>query len=337
MDLYKLQTILKGEPPYRFKQARKAVFSDLAEDWSEVTSLPLGLREKLNADCPLRIEGKISGSKNSRTQKALISFDEGQGIETVLMRHGDGRRTLCVSSQIGCPIACAFCATGQMGFKRNLSVSEIIDQYLFFARHLKKEPGSPKITNIVFMGMGEPFLNYDNLLSSIKIINDPETIGLGARHISVSTVGIIDKIRRFAKENIQANLAVSLHAPDDGLRSRLIPINRKYPIRNILAAVDYYIDKTSRRVMFEYMLIKGVNDSPAEARQLAIIMRKPLYLVNLINYNPTGEFRPAEREAAEKFKIILKKEKVAVTERASFGIDIEAACGQLAGRSGADQ
>lgn len=332
MDISRLSSVLAGEPAYRFKQAHKALWRDFIRDWGEATSLPLNLREKLNAECPLGIVGEIADSKNSRTKKALITLVDGAKIEAVLMRHQGGRNTLCVSAQAGCPLACAFCATGQAGFKRNLSADEIVLQYLFFARYFKNLPDSGnKITNVVFMGMGEPFLNYDNLMAAIKTMNDPEAIGLGARHISVSTVGITDGIRRFAREGIQANLAISLHAPDDKLRAELMPIGRKYPIKNILAAADYYIEKTSRRVMFEYMLIKGVNDSPVQAGRLAALLKKPLYIVNLINYNPTGEFEPATAAAVKKFRGVLEKEGIAATERYGFGGDIDGACGQLAG------
>src|SRR3989339_347672 len=329
MDISKLSSVLAGEPSYRFKQAHRALWQDFVGDWEEVTSLPLNLRERLNAECPLRIQGEIASSKDSRTKKALITLSDGVKIETVLLRHKDGRNTLCVSAQAGCPLACVFCATGQGGFKRNLSADEILCQYLFFARYLKNS--GHKVTNVVFMGMGEPFLNYDNLMAAIKTMNDPGFIGLGARHISVSTVGITDGIRRFAREGIQANLAISLHAPDDKLRAELMPIGRKYPIKNILAAADYYIEKTSRRVMFEYMLIKGVNDSPVQAGRLAALLKKPLYIVNLINYNPTGGFEPAPAAAVKKFRGVLEKEGIAATERYGFGGDIDGACGQLAG------
>jgi 23S rRNA (adenine2503-C2)-methyltransferase len=330
-----LKQILKGEPAYRFKQAQKAVFKDFISDWSEATSLPLNLREKLNNECALATQGEIYESKDKKTAKAVIVLNDGFKIETVLMRHADGRNSLCVSSQVGCALNCEFCATGAGGFKRNLSADEIISQYLFFARYLKKDlptgEARGKITNVIFMGMGEPFLNYESVLASVRILNDKDLIGLGARHISISTSGITEGIRKLAKENLQVNLAVSLHAPEDKLRLSLMPINKKYSLEKVLQAVDYYIEKTSRRVMFEYLMIKGVNDSPANAEKLANIMRRPLYLVNLISYNPTGKFEPSPEESITKFKNILEKNRVAVTRRYSFGQDIKAACGQLAG------
>lgn len=323
-----LKQVLKGEPAYRFKQAQKAVFKDFISDWSEATNLPLSLREKLNSECPLNISGEVFESKDKKTAKAVIVLSDGFKIETVLMRHKDGRNSLCVSAQVGCALNCEFCATGAAGFKRNLSADEIISQYLFFARYLKKEG---KITNVIYMGMGEPFLNYENVLASIRILNDKDLIGLGARHISISTSGITEGIRKLAKENLQVNLAVSLHAGEDKLRSSLMPVNKKYSIKKVLDAVDYYIEKTSRRVMFEYLMIKDVNDSPADAERLVKIMRRPLYLVNLILYNPTGKFEPSPEESITRFKNILEKNKIAVTRRYSFGQDIKAACGQLAG------
>ena len=217
-----------------------------------------------------------------------------------------------------------------MGFKRNLLVDEIIEQVLFFKRLLK---GNNKITNIVFMGMGEPFLNYDNVLTTIKILNDPKGFNLGARHFSISTAGIIEGIEKLAFEELQINLAISLHATDDNLRSKIMPINKKYPIKKILAAVDKYIKKTNRKVMFEYIMINGINDNERQAGELAKLMKKPLYFVNLIPCNLVGDFRPSPQKKVEKFKEILKKNRVQVNQRYSFGQDILAACGQLAGKS----
>lgn len=298
-------------------------------------------------------------SKDKNTIKALITLKDGLKIETVLMRHKprsrasslrgkDKRNTICVSSQIGCPLACTFCATGKMGFKRNLEAWEIVEQVLFFARYLKKI--NEKVTNIVFMGMGEPFLNYDNVIGAIKILNDKEGFNLGARHFSISTVGIVEGIEKLAKEELQINLAISLHAPDDELRLKLMPINKKYPIKKILNAVDDYIKKTRRRVMFEYIMIENLNDSEEHAEKLAKLMKKPLYFVNLISYNftrlrPTctevsagkqgfggqaGIFKPSSPSSIKRFKEILEKEGVAVTQRYRFGQDIKGACGQLA-------
>lgn len=330
MDLSKLGEVLAGEPGYRLKQAKKAIFQDLVEDWGEVTSLPLSLRERLNRQCPLSIAGQSFASPDQNAVKGLITLADGLKVESVLIRHRDGRNTVCVSSQVGCPLACSFCATGRMGFKRDLGVFEIVSQVLFFARRLKKEKEA--VTNVVFMGMGEPFLNYENVLGAVRVLNDREGFNLGARRISISTVGIIEGIEKLAEEKLQVNLAISLHAADDRQRSRMMPVNQKYPLRQVLAAVEAYRRKTKRRVMFEYLMVKGVNDSDEDARKLARLMTKPLSFVNLISYNPTGIFKPSPASRIKTFKEILEKEGVVVTQRYRFGREIEAACGQLAGR-----
>ena len=373
MDLIQFQRLFNKEPRYRLGQAKKAFFQDLIKNWQEAAVLPLSLREELNKKCPIETSAKTFISKDKNTIKALLTLKDDLKIETVLMRHKDKRNTVCVSSQVGCPLDCSFCATGKIGFKRNLEVWEIVEQVLFFASYLKKI--KEKVTNIVFMGMGEPFLNYQNVIGAIKILNDKEGFNLGARHFSISTVGIVEGIEKLAKEKLQINLAISLHAPNDELRSKLMPINKKYPIKKVLNAVDDYIKKTRRRVMFEYMMLKNLNDSVKDAKTLARLMKKPcarartvqgrpLYFVNLISYNPTGIFKSSPSRATakskedftlfltfasfgssvgeeenlfsspslriKKFKEILEKEGVAVTQRYRFGQGIKAACGQLA-------
>lgn len=334
MNLMKIAEVLEKEPVFRLKQVKKAIFFDLIENWDEATTLPQNLRQQLSKNCPLQElkAEKILTSKDGETLKVLFRLKDGLKVESVLMRHIDGRRTVCVSSQVGCSIGCKFCATGQQGFKRNLSSSEIIDQVLFFARLLKKS--KEKVTNVVFMGMGEPFLNYDNVLEAIKILNDKEGFNLGSRHISISTVGITEGIEKLAKEKLQVNLAISFHAPNNELRTKLIPINKKYPIEKILSAVDDYIKKTKRRVMFEYLMIDGVNNSPKQAEELAELLKKPLYFINLISFNPIGhsDFKPSPGWKIKKFKEILEKAGLSVTQRYRFGREIKAACGQLAGR-----
>jgi len=331
MDLKKIEKVLAKEPPFRLKQVKKALFQDLIENWNKATILPQNLRQKLSENCPISESKpeKILTSKNNQTIKVVFGLKDGLKIESVLTKHKDDRRTVCVSSQVGCAIGCRFCATGQQGFKRDLTSSEIIEQTLFFARLLKKE--KEKVTNVVFMGMGEPFMNYDNVLEAIKILNDKEGFNLGARRISISTVGIIEGIKKISQEKLQVNLAISLHSPNNKLRSRLMPINRKYSIEKILAAVDDYIKKTKRRVMFEYLMIDGVNDSEKEAEKLSKILRKPLYFVNLISFNPIGhsQFKPSAGWKIKKFKDILEKSGITVTQRYRFGREILAACGQL--------
>jgi len=327
MDLIQFQKLFKKEPRYRLEQAKKALFQNLIQNWQTAKTLPLSLREKLNKECPIEISAKTFVSKDKNTIKALLTLKDGLKIETVLMRHKDKRNTICVSSQVGCPLNCSFCATGKMGFKRSLEVWEIVEQVLFFARYLKKIKS--RVTNIVFMGMGEPFLNYQNVIGAIKILNDKEGFNLGARHFSISTVGIVEGIEELAKEKLQINLAVSLHAPNNELRSKLMPINKTYPIQKILNAVDDYIAKTRRRVMFEYIMLRDLNDSVKDAKALVRLMKRPLYFVNLISYNFTGIFKSSPSSRIKKFKEILEKEGVMVTQRYRFGEDIEAACGQL--------
>ncbi|MFH1598117.1 MAG: 23S rRNA (adenine(2503)-C(2))-methyltransferase RlmN [Patescibacteria group bacterium] len=327
MDLEQLPKILSQEPPFRLKQAQSAIYQNLLENWTEATVFSLPLREKLTAACPLKIDAQILTANDQQTVKAVLKLADGKQIETVLMKH-QTRRTVCLSCQVGCPLACTFCATGQAGFTRNLTVSEMVAQVLLMARLLKKQ--GEKVTNLVFMGMGEPFLNYDNVLAAIRILNDHDGFNLGARHISISTAGITEGIRKLAKEKLQVNLAVSLHAPNDQLRKKIMPVAWQYPLARIFQAVDDYIEQTNRQVMFEYLMIKDVNDSAAEARQLVGLMNKPLYLVNLITYNPTGDFDPSTQATINKFQDILMQAGIKVTRRYRFGRGIKAGCGQLA-------
>jgi len=328
MDLINLEKVLESEPKYRLKQANEVVFKNFISDWSDCTFFTKDLRVKLNKECPLKIEAEVLVSKKEDSVKARITLKDGLKIESVLMRHLDNRNTVCVSSQVGCPLGCLFCATGKMGFKRNLTSDEILEQVIFFDRYLK--PENQKVTNVTYMGMGEPFLNYDNVLKSIKILNDKEYFNIGARSISVSTAGIIEGIERFGKEGLQINLAISLHAPNDKLRKSLMPIDKKYPLEAVLKSVDDYIKKTNRQVMFEYVLIKDVNDSDECAEELSRLAKKPLYYVNLILYNATGIFKPSDTKRVDSFKKILKKNKIVFSQRYRFGDDIQAACGQFA-------
>lgn len=367
MNIIDFEEILQDQPKYRLKQIKQAIFRDLITDWQEAKWLPKELREKLKKAVSLEIKAETIVSKDKDAIKALIKFSDGLKVETVLMRHNN-RNTVCLSSQVGCPLGCLFCATGKLGFKRNLTDWEIVSQVLFFARLLKNichsearpsqaaeaEESTPlidrkqrsfvrqrrpqddndRINNLVLMGMGEPFLNYDNVMSAIRILNDADGLGIGARHISISTVGIIEGIKKLAKENLQANLAISLHAPNNELRSKLIPINEKYSLEKIMTAVADYIQRTNRKVMFEYLMIKDLNDMEKCAKQLADLVKdfkKPLIMINLIKYNLTGDFKPSETEGIKKFKDILIKEGIFTTERYRFGEDIMAACGQLAG------
>lgn len=329
VGLEDLNIVLKNEPSYRIKQVKKAIFQDLIEDWMEATNLPLSLRRELNQKFPLSVKAELFSLAEKEVQKARIALADNLKIESVLMRHQDGRNTVCVSSQVGCPSGCKFCATGKMGWQRDLSALEIISQVLFFARLLKSK--KQKVTNLVLMGMGEPFLNYDEVMKAIRLLNSKESFNLGARHISISTVGIVEGIRKLSDEKLQLNLAFSLHAPNNELRGKLIPLNRKYPLETVLKAIDDYIRKTKRRVMLEYLLIKDVNDSDCCMLELsALVKRNPLYFLNLILYNPTGSFEPSSYKRVKRCREILTKQKVNFTQRYRFGEDLKAACGQLA-------
>jgi len=330
MNFEKIREVLEGEAKFRFKQVYQTIFIDLISSWDENTTLPKKIREELQEECPLEIKAEVFNSKKSDTIKALLELDDKEKIETVLIRHKDGRNTVCVSTQVGCALGCKFCATGKMGFKRDLSVGEIIIQVLFFARFLKKNfEKKNRVTNVVYMGMGEPFLNYDNVIESIKKLNDKDLFNIGARHISVSTCGIVEGINKFSQEKMQINLAISLHASNNELRSEIMPINNKYSLEDILEAVERYVDKNNRQVMFEYLMIKDVNDSEYHAKELAEKLNHPLYMVNLIRYNPVGGFKPSTPQKIKKFKNILMRAGVKVSERHTFGQDIKAACGQL--------
>jgi 23S rRNA (adenine2503-C2)-methyltransferase len=333
MNLEKLESVLENEKPFRKKQVMRAIYKELISDWDEATNLSLDLRNRLKESCNLDIKAELFESQDKDTYKALITLSDTKKIETVLMLHTGNRSTVCVSSQVGCPIGCAFCATGKMGFFRNLTVEEILEQVLFFSRMLKKK-GDKEITNIVFMGMGEPFLNYDNVFKAIRIINDGNCFNIGSRKISVSTSGIIDGINKMAEEDLQVNLSISLHAPNDELRTKLMPINEKFPLEKVIEAVDNYINKTSRKVMYEYVMLKDINDTLECAEQLVKLFRKrSLSMLNLIVYNPTGNFEPSLAETVKDFKNFLETHGLFVTQRYEFGQNINAACGQLASRN----
>ena len=335
MDLSNLEKVLENEPKYRLKQAKEAVFKNYISDWSEATFFAKDLRDKLNEECPLSIDADVLVSKKEDSVKARITLRDKFQIESVLMRHSDGRNTVCVSSQVGCPLGCLFCATGKMGFKKNLTSEEIVEQVLFFDRYLQKlarqnAAAFVGVTNITFMGMGEPFLNYNNVWEAVKIFNDAKHFNIGVRSISISTAGIIDGIKKLSDESLHVNLAISLHAPTDKLRRELMPIDKKFPLEEVLKAIDEYIEKTNRKVMFEYVLIDGVNDTDECAKQLAKIMNKKLHMVNLILYNETGVYKASTTERVEAFKEILNRAKIHFTQRYRFGDDIQAACGQFA-------
>ncbi|HET7814732.1 MAG TPA: 23S rRNA (adenine(2503)-C(2))-methyltransferase RlmN [Candidatus Baltobacteraceae bacterium] len=318
--------------PFRLKQIYRAATKELAADIDDVTTLPKELRASLkeagftfSSVAPV-VEQR---SNDKQTSKGLFRLADGSEVEAVLMEHYGDRNTVCISSQAGCAFACAFCSTGQAGFTRQLEPTEIFDQARFFARELASK--GKRITNIVFMGMGEPFHNYDSVMSAVSLLNDGQGFNLGQRHITISTVGLVDKIDQFADEHVQVNLAISLHAPSDDVRSGIMPVNRRFKMDELLAACDRYIEKTNRKVFFEYVMLKGVNDSDEHARELARRMKGHLYHVNLIPYNttPDAPYQGSEQDQIWKFAAILDEAGIPTTVRANMGRDISAACGQL--------
>jgi len=319
------------QPAYRARQVYEALTRGLITDFNLVTTLPAPLRRALSERLtPLSLTAvETRAAAKGTARKTLFSTADGHPVEAVLMLVA-GRATVCVSTQVGCAAGCAFCASGRLGLRRDLTAEEIVDQVLHFARVLRDERGG-HVTNVVFMGMGEPFHTYEQTLRACRLLNDPAGFGLAARHISVSTVGVVPGIDRFAAEPLQLNLAVSLHAATDELRDRLVPLNRTYPLDAVFAACERYVAATRRKLFFEYVVLRGVNDTPAQAAALAQRLRRPLYHLNLIAYNETGgEFsRPAPGEV-EALRLRLERAGVSVTVRHSPGGDIEAACGQLA-------
>ena len=318
--------------PYRLTQLYRAATKELLDGVGAVTTLPKTLRETLAARglAFSSVEPVVvQRSNDGQTTKGLFRLHDGKEVEAVLMEHNGDRTTACISSQAGCAFACAFCSTGQAGFTRNLNAVEIFDQALFFARELGVR--GKRITNVVFMGMGEPFHNYDAVMDAVALLHDPHGFGLGHRHITISTVGLVDKIDRFADEHLQVNLAISLHAPSDEVRSRFMPVNRKFPIDALMAACERYVEKTRRKVFFEYVMLEGVNDDADCAQKLARLMRGHLYHVNLIPYNatPDAPFAGTPDPRIWEFAGILDAAGVPVTVRRNMGRDIAAACGQL--------
>jgi len=321
-----------GEPVYRADQIWQGLYQRFWNSPSEFSNLPQSLRARLARELCFEalIPFKVLDSSDGRTRKTLFKLRDGNLIEAVLMRY-DRRHTLCISTQAGCAMGCVFCATGQMGFRRHLTSGEIVAQVMYYARHLNEEKRA--VTNIVLMGMGEPFHNYDNSMAAIDRLNDSGGYNFGARRFTISTVGLVPMIRRFAAERRQVNLAISLHAAEDDLRLSMLPINKKYPIEEVLAACRDYVQLTRRRVTFEWALINGVNDTPEQSQKLAGLLRGLLCHVNAIPLNPTtgysGEATSIPRAAA--FKATLERAGIPCTIRMRRGIDIQAGCGQLAG------
>jgi 23S rRNA (adenine2503-C2)-methyltransferase len=326
-----------GEPPYRARQIWDGLYHQFWNSVGLFSPLSLEFRNKLNSSYSFaNLSPSVSLiSLDKQTEKMLFILPDDQKIETVLMRY-DKRHTLCISTQSGCAMGCAFCATGQMGFRRNLSPGEIVEQILYFSRILKED--NTRITNIVFMGMGEPFHNYDAVMKAIRILNHPAGLLLGERRFTISTVGIIPGIKRFTNENSQVNLAISLHAADDELRSSMLPINRRYPLAPLLEVCLEYVHKIHRRITFEWALIDGVNDSTEQANKLIRLLTPFISNgisschVNVIPLNPTLLYkeRPTTSTQVKIFCDVLQTAGVPCTPRLRRGIDILAGCGQLA-------
>jgi 23S rRNA (adenine2503-C2)-methyltransferase len=334
-----------GEPRFRADQVWRWLYRSLVGDFQSMANVPKSLRERLAAECDLRLLTVLAEqeSASGQTRKALFRLSDGNTIESVLMSYHD-RCTACISTQVGCGMGCVFCATGQGGLVRNLSAGEILAQAIYFAREIREKQidraseratraqlDSHPISNIVLMGMGEPLANYAATWQAIETLTDERGYNLGARRITLSTVGVVPAIRRLADEGLPINLAVSLHAADDDLRNELVPINRRYPLEELMAVVREYSEKTGRRVTFEFALIDGVNDQIQQAVQLVTLLQGMICHINLIPLNPTpgSALKPSTREQVSAFRDVLEGAGIAVTVRMRRGISIEAGCGQL--------
>lgn len=316
-----------GLPAFRGRQVASALYKRFARSFDALTDLPKALREQLAArfalaPCQIRSETRATDG----TVKYLLNLPDGEVVESVFLPY-DNRVSVCISSQVGCPMACSFCATGTEGLARNLTAGEIVDQVLL----MQAEHPDQRISHVVLMGMGEPLLNYNAVLKAVRILN--EEVGIAMRHITVSTVGVVPNIEKLAAEDLQITLAVSLHAPNDTLRNELVPLNEKYPVARLMQACRTYTDKTKRRITFEYVLLAGVNDTEKEAHELGRLLRdQPLCSVNTIPYNTTDVTAPYQRPTAEssrRFREIVASYGVTITQRMERGHRIAAACGQL--------
>lgn len=335
-----------GEPAFRGRQIFRWLHRELVTDFAAMTDLPARFRQRLAETVAIERLTPIREalSRDGFTRKVLFETVPGagpaDGVETVLMQYDPTdvsrpRQTVCVSSQVGCAIGCPFCATGLMGFRRNLDAADIVEQIRFFARQVRHRGDATsrqnRITNVVFMGMGEPFANYDAVWRAVEILNDPTGFGLGSRHMTISTSGVVPGILRLSRERLQVGLAISLHAPDDALRDQLVPINRRWPLGALLEACHTYVEATRRRITFEYALIDGVNDAPSQASDLARLLSGLLCHVNLIPLNPTDQprYRRSRPERIRAFQARLRDAGIPATVRQERGVDINAACGQL--------
>ncbi len=326
LDELKEELISIGEKKYRAEQIFKWLYVDKVKEFDEMTNLSLELREKLKKEytmCNFKILKKQESSDG--TKKYLFDVLDGNAIETVLMQYHHGK-TICVSSQIGCKMGCKFCASTGIQFIRNLTSGEIVEQIIAVEQDI-----GDKISNIVFMGIGEPFDNYDNVMNAIKIINNQKGLNIGARHISISTSGLVPMIYKFADEELQCTLSISLHATNDEKRSSMMPINNRYNIEELMKACKYYISKTNKRISFEYALAKDNNDNLDDAKELVKLLKGMLCHVNLIPINKieNGAYTKSSNENIIKFRDYLNEKGIVATIRRELGSDIDAACGQL--------
>jgi 23S rRNA (adenine2503-C2)-methyltransferase len=330
LTLEQLADVLErwGQPLFRARQIWTWLYDRRVASFDAMANLPKPLRDRLSAEMTLgALTTAAEQVSADGTVKRLYRLADGQLIESVLMEYDDERRTACISSQAGCAMGCVFCATGQMGFSRHLTAAEIFEQALYFARDL--EARGERLSNVVLMGMGEPFHNYDPSLEAVRrLMSD---LGIGARHITVSTVGLVPMIRRFAEEGLQVKLAVSLHAATDAERDALLPVNRRYPLSDLIQACREYVEKSGRRISFEWTLIQGENDTPEQAHALGSLLRGLKCHVNVIPLNPTGGYHggPSAHGRIEAFIAVLSDYGVPATVRIRRGIDIAAGCGQL--------
>jgi 23S rRNA (adenine2503-C2)-methyltransferase len=343
-----------GEKKFRADQVWRAIYHETLSSFDEMSTLSKPFREKLKDTYTFSAleQAMFLTSADKTTSKALYKLHDGELIETVLMRyetdgHRRNRKTACISTQAGCALGCTFCATGQQGFRRNLTVGEIVAQVIEMQRLARAEDEAQMdegkrskgdiqgVTNVVFMGMGEPLANYRNVIAAIRVLNDGQGLNIGARHITVSTVGLVPQILQMIEEELQINLAISLHAPDNATRSQTMPINKRYPVEELIRACHKYADATGRRIFFEYVLLKEQNDSVEQAQKLGRLLNGLHCHVNLIPVNPTkeGPFERTDLTAAKDFQGGLKQYGIPSTIRMEKGIDINAGCGQLRERA----
>ena len=325
------QMELEGQKKFRATQLFKWIYEKGVTNFDDMTDVSLSFRNVLKEKyCIEKPKIFLKQKSSDGTIKLLVELNDGNKVETVMMRYNYGN-VACVTSQVGCNMGCDFCASGLLKKKRNLEPSELLGQVLVLNDLLEEEGNEERISHVVVMGTGEPFDNYDNVMDFVRIINNPHGLAIGARHITVSTCGLVDKIKEYANEGIQINLAISLHAPNDRIRNQIMPISHKYPLNELMEAVKYYEEVADRRVTFEYILLEGINDSKESAKELAKLIRGTKAYVNLIPFNPVKElkYKRSSDERIKLFHSILASYGINATIRKEFGTDIDAACGQL--------